>query len=144
MRTLLLGERPRRIAGDALAFRNVPRYDRSGTGQRAVSDPNGGDQRRVRSDRDVAPDDRGVLLLSVEVAGDRPGADVGLFADRRVAEVRQVANLHAARQLRLLDLHEVPDVDAVSKVRLAAHVREWPDRNVVADGRIGDHASREP
>ena len=56
---------------------------------------------------DVAADDRLVLLLAVEVAGDRPGADVGILADRRIAEIREVADLHAARQARLLDFDEV-------------------------------------
>ena len=49
------------------------------------------------------------LPNAVVVAGDRAGADVGLRADRRVAEVREVVGLRAGHQVRLLGLDEVAE-----------------------------------
>ena len=81
-----------------------------------------------------------MLPFTVEVAGNRSGAYVRLFADRRIAEVREVADLDPASQIRFLDLDEVADVDFIAQPSLPTQMRERPDPDVVADRRVGDDA----
>src|SRR5580700_2401519 len=81
-----------------------------------------------------------MLRFTVEVAGNRSGAHVRLFSDRRIAEVREVADLDAASQIRFLDLDEVADVDPIAQPSLPAQMRERPDPDVVANRRVGDDA----
>ena len=90
---------------------------------------------------DVAAPDRGrVLVHAVVVAGDRARTDVGVFADRGIAQIRQVVGLHAVGQPRVLQLHVVADAHVGTQDVAAAQVRERPDRRARADRGIEDDA----
>ena len=96
-----------------------------------------------------------MLADAVVVAGDRPGPDVDVGPDRRVAEVRQVVRLGPGPQGGLLQLHEVADLGALANRRPGRRCANGPtaapsatcapddqaevvDRHAVADLRVGD------
>ena len=54
----------------------------------------------------------GIFVKSIVIASDGACADVGLGADLRVAQVREVACLGAFAHRRLLQLDEIADVRA--------------------------------
>src|ERR1700678_4137867 len=129
-----------RISRNAFAFGNILGDDRTGAGQRPVADGDGSDQRLIRADCNVASDDRWMLPLAVEVAGNRSGAHVRLFADRCIPQVRKMADLDAAGQIRFLDLDEVTDVSLLAEPSLTTEMGERPDPDVVAGRRVADDA----
>src|SRR5438034_2099473 len=110
----------------------VPNLDRSNEGI-------------VDSGPDVAADN-GAALLPVrvvgEVRGDVAGADVGVLADLRVADVRGVRHLRPAPQARVLDLDERTRLRAFLEDRSRAEVAERADDRILAHDRVGDDAVR--
>src|SRR6476661_5550294 len=85
--------------------------------RRAPPDRDRRDQLRVGPDVDVVLDDRAVLVGTVVVAGDRPGADVDVAPHRCITDVRQVIRLAALADGARLDLDEVADVNLVRQIR---------------------------
>ena len=69
---------------------------------RAVANLDRRDQHRIRTDLDIIADLGVVFVLAVVIAGDRAGADIGIFADRRVAEIGQMAGFRASSERRFL------------------------------------------
>ena len=94
------------------AGRHVLGDRRSGRHVGARADRHRRDELRVAADEDAVLDHRRVLVDPVVVARDRARADVHLLADRRVAEVGQVAGLRPAPEPGLLQLDEVADARA--------------------------------
>src|ERR671915_1760116 len=78
----------------------------------AGADAHGRDERRVRADEGAGPDLRGVLAVSVIVAEDRAGADVGAVADAPVTQIGEVVRLRSGAERDVLDLDKVTDVHA--------------------------------
>ena len=75
---------------------------------------------------------------AVVIAGDGPGADVGVGADFGVAEIGEVADLGAGAQCGGFDLDEIADLGAGSKVRSGPQPREWADMRAGANSRAFD------
>src|SRR5205085_662608 len=71
---------------------------------------------------------------------DRAGADVGAFADGRVAEIPDVMRLRLATDLRLLQLHEIADLAVLAHVRVRSQVTERPHHRAALDDRLRQHA----
>ena len=87
-----------------------------------------------------APSPMRVLIFeeAVVIAGDGPGADVGVGADFGVAEIGEVADLGAGAQCGGFDLDEIADLGAGSKVRSGPQTREGPDMRAGANPRAFD------
>src|SRR3990170_1621453 len=116
--------------GDILRDRG-PRAD-----QGPLPDRHRGDELGVAADEDPVPDHGPVLGEPVVVAGDRPGADVRLPADRRVADVGEVVRLRALPEPALLHLHEIDDPDILADVGLRPQVREGTEHRSLPDAGI--------
>ena len=99
----------------------------------AVADRHRRDQRGVGADERARADRRAMLVVAVVVAGDRPGADVRLGADLRVAEIRQVVRLGARAEFRGLHLDEVADMHLLAELGAGAQPGVRPDDAVRAD-----------
>ena len=84
-------------------------------------------------------DDGLVLVDAVVVAGDGASADVGAFADLRVAEIGEMAGLGAFAELRFLGFDEVADVRVLADLAAGAEVREGADLRAIGDGGILKH-----
>jgi hypothetical protein len=83
------------------------------------------------------------LFLPSQFRRDRPGADVHLAAQRRVADVGEVLGLRALPEPALLHLDEVADRGLPLEHGRPAQMRERPDLAVPADHHPGpDHAER--
>src|SRR5262245_53686303 len=91
------------------AGRHVARDDRAGSYIGALPDRDRRDQRRVGTDEGVLADVGAVLVETVVVAGDGAGADVGVFAHPRVADIGEMVGLGAGPNFRLLHLDEITD-----------------------------------
>ena len=65
---------------------------------------------RVGADERARADHRAIFAEAVIIAGDRARADVGLGADRGVADVGQMVDLGALADLGLLELDEIADL----------------------------------
>src|SRR5690606_36529449 len=133
---------PRRAVGDVglpaardaqAAGRHVAIDRAAGPDHGAVADGHRRDQRRVRADEGAGADVGTVFGKAVVVAHDRAGADVGLGADPRVAEVGQVIGLGARLERRVLDLDEIADLGPGADLAVRAKARERPDLGTLAD-----------
>ena len=80
-----------------------------------------------------------MLLLAVVIAGDRPGADVHILADGRVADVGQVRHLRALAHRGLLDLHVRAGLRALAQVRRRAQIGARAAGGAVVDARLHSH-----
>ena len=96
-------------------------------------------EERVGADEDVLFDHGGVLVCSVEVARDRPRANVDVFADLRVAQVGEVPHLCVGPERAVLHLAEVADVRAFAHARAFAQVAERADVAVVLHHGVFQH-----
>src|SRR6266436_1729107 len=111
---------------------------------RVVAHRHGRHQLRVAADLHARADRGAMLLEAVVVAGDGPGADVGVRADLAVAEVGEVIRLGPGTEHRLLGLDEVADVDALGESCPRAEACEWTDARIRADlGAVGDAAEEQ-
>ncbi len=95
---LIFRQHARRIADDALAGRDVTNDDRAGSRGGTLADLERRDERGVRAEEHVFADRRVMLLRAVVVARDRACADVGTFADARIADIREVCCLDAGHE----------------------------------------------
>src|SRR5712692_2366259 len=102
----------------------------------ALAKFDGRDQHRVHADEGAVPDLRLVLDLAVEVGGDRPGADVGVLAHRRVAQVGDVRHLAAAADRGAHELGEAADVDVLVDDRPRPDLHEGAAVRPVAYARV--------
>ena len=66
-------------------------------------------QRGVTANESIIANLRFVLTRAVVVTRDGAGADVGMIADLRIAQVRQVIGFRARTQARILQFHEIAD-----------------------------------
>src|SRR5688500_17130529 len=82
-----------RNARDKRVRGNVLGNHTSGTGHCTVTDLDRGNEHCVRTDTDIVADPGFVFVLTVVVAGDRAGTDVGLLTDSRVTEICQMTCL---------------------------------------------------
>src|ERR1700752_617730 len=89
------------VGGDILG------NNRAGADDRARADADRGYQRRVGADESPRTDFGPVLSVTIIIAGDRAGADVGPLADRSVADIGKMIGLGALAQLGLLHLNEI-------------------------------------
>ena len=99
------------------ARRHVLLQDGARPGVGAVADGDRRDELRVGAGADVRADHRAVLAHAVVVDERRAGADVGVLADRGVADVGQVRHLRALADLGVLDLDERADLAALAEPR---------------------------
>ena len=90
------------------------------------------DQDRAGADLAPVADSRRALPLAVEVGRDRGRADIDPLADLGVTQVSQVPHQRSAPQVRLLDLDERADLDAVVEHGPVAQVSERPDRGIAS------------
>src|SRR5574337_1742541 len=85
--------------------------------------------------------DHGLMFgKTLIVAGDRPGANIDTLSDAGVADVAQMWDLGPFTDDRLLDLHEVSDLDSLPKRSLRPQVCVGPDLAPVTDLTLLDNA----
>src|ERR1700722_15526420 len=113
--------------------RYVFRDHRAGSDIGALADFDRRDQRRVRTDEGILADRRAMLVAAVVIAGDGAGADIGVGADKGVADIAQMIGLGAGFQHRLLDLDKVADARTVAEPGAWPQPRERPDGSTLAD-----------
>ena len=109
----------RRTAHGHIACRHVLGDDRSGRRHCAVTDRDGGDKHRVRSDEDIVADLGPVLEDAVVVAGDRASPDVRAVADAGIADIGQMIDLAAFAN------HGFLGFDKISNFRVRAEFGAW-------------------
>src|SRR5258706_4655861 len=131
---------PCRNADRELPRGDVLRDDGAGAGSGIVADRERRPEHRVDAEEDPLADRRPMLALAVEVGGDRPGADVRLGPELRVAEIAHVVLLHARTEPGVLQLGIVADLRAASHRRAGPQVRKRPDPDTVLDRRRFDDA----
>ncbi len=124
------------VALPAAGDRHLPRPDVVGQrGARrdvgAVGDVDRRDDDAVGADEAVPADARVVLRDPVVVGEDRPGPDVGPLADGDVTGIREVRDLRAVADRRVLRLDETADLPP------RAERRPGPQVGVGADGGVG-------
>src|ERR1039458_4605090 len=102
-----------RSAQGQLVGRCVLGDGRAGADRGAIADLHWCHQHCARADECAVADLGAPLIGAVIVAGDRPGADVDLAADRGIADVAQVVHLAAGTDLAVLDLDEITQVHAI-------------------------------
>src|SRR5579885_937429 len=96
---------------------------------------------RVASHHAAIADLGEMLLVAVVVHCNHAASDVGVGADRGIAEVTQMARLGAAPDARLLGLDEVADAVVAGEFGAGAQVRERSDLTLFADAALlGAHA----
>ena len=108
---------------------------------RAVADGDGRDQRGIAAHKDALADARDVLVHAVVVAGDGAGADIGSFADLRVAEVGEMVGLCALAEPRLFGLDKVAHVRVFADFASGAQVGKGADLRAIGDGGILEDAA---
>jgi hypothetical protein len=85
-----------------------------------------------------------MFVVAVIIDGYDTAADVGVLANRRVAEIAQMARLGAAPQPRLLGFHEIADTVMAFKLRAGPEVGKRTDFAVLAYAALlGAHAQLE-
>src|SRR6267378_3791622 len=109
---------------------------RPGADESAAADAHRGDELGVAPDEHVVLDDGAQLRHSVEVAGDRAGADVRTAPDLRIPEIGEVVRLAPLGHAGLLRLHEVADADLLFEVGVGAQVSERPDAAAAPDAGL--------
>src|SRR5262249_26034278 len=129
------------------AERQSPRWDvlgdhRAGTYVSALPDLDRRHQRRVRTNESAAADFGAVLGGAVVIAGNSAGADIGIGADRGVAQIGQMIGLGARFHHRFLDLDEITDPRAFAKLCARAKPRKRSNRHALADMRAGNVRER--
>ena len=97
------------------------------------ADRDRGDQDRAGADAAPVADPGRVLARAVEVGRDRRRADVDRSPDLGVAQIGQVPHDRPGSQVRLIDLDERADLDAVVEHGPVAEMGERPDPAVRAD-----------
>ena len=111
--------------------------------KRVLGDATGAIRFALQPMKARSPTVRAVLLIAVVVHRDRAAAEAGARADVGVADVGEVVGLHAAAELAVLDLDEVPDADAAAAAACrAAGARSGRRTHVVAELARLDHAVR--
>ena len=75
----------------------------------------------------VAADFSAVFGGTVVITGDGARADIGVGADRGVAEISQVIGFGAGFDHRFLDLDEIANARAFAEAGARTKPREWPD-----------------
>src|SRR5436189_278332 len=115
--------------------RDVICYVRPARDPCVVPDLDRGLEPIVNTGPDVTPDLRPTLrparLMRV-IRGDRPGADVCVLADLRVADVGEVRHLRAGADLRVLDLDERAGFRPDVELRPGTEVTERADPDSLA------------
>src|SRR4051794_8566721 len=112
---------------------DVPGYDRARAHDSAFTDGDGSHEGGVGADEGAAADDRPRLAETVVIARDRAGADVGVRADFRVADVGQMVDLRAFRDLGFLELDKISDLGLLAEARAGADPSERADARLGAD-----------
>ena len=106
-----------RHAHDESIFRDVLGHDRTCAGARPIAELDRSDKHRIRTDKYILTDFRWILFLTIVVGGDRPGADIRIRTDGRVANIREVSHLDAFAQRGILHFTEVPHMDMALQMR---------------------------
>ena len=75
------------------------RHDRACTGTSAVAKFQRRDQHCIRSNEYIFTDLGRILFLTIVIAGDRPGANVGIGTDHRIADVGEMPHLDTFRKI---------------------------------------------
>src|SRR6266850_3105703 len=147
-------------ARDSQGIRGNVVGDRGARGDiRAIADSNRRNQSGIAPDKHFVPYRGREFVEAVVVAGDRARADVCFRADLRIAEIREVHRLGALADGALLQLDEIADARIRFQMIVRAKAREGADDHavveaalrhytmrldsyVVAQSRVGEHASR--
>ena len=150
----LFGARHDQFAGFAVLGNHAAR-----AGGGLVAHGDGRHQRGVRADAHFVADNGTVLVHAVIIAGNRACADIGVRADGRITDIRQMVRFAAAPDGAVFHFHEIADVHVVRQfgiraqariradVRMAAHgavfqMRKRMDNRARADDCIFNHAVR--
>ena len=72
----------------------------AGADERAVADGDRGHQGNVGANKSMRADRRAMFICAIIITCDRAGADIGIPAHRGVADVAEMAGLHAGCQMR--------------------------------------------
>src|ERR1022692_3007700 len=99
------------------------------------------DQRGVAAHKNSLADARLVLVDSVVVAGDDPGADVRSGPDLGIAQVGQVAGLGALAHLCLLGFDKVADMSVFADFASGPQMRKGPDSCALGHGAFRQNAT---
>jgi len=102
-------------------------HDRSGSQPGACPDGNRSDEHGPTADKGSWPNDGGVLVYTVVIAGNRSSPDVDIRTDLGVADIREVTHLGARRQVCVFDLAKVAHVYAFAKMGLGAEMSKRAD-----------------
>ena len=92
---------------------------------RVAANRDGRDELRVAADERAVVDGRDLLPGAVVVARDRPGADVDLFADDCVTEIREVSGFGPGTEFGFLDFDEIANRDAIAELDVLSEMSEW-------------------
>src|SRR5580658_1478230 len=111
--------------------------------RRSGFDPHGRYEHAARADEDAVLDMGRPFVGAVVVARDGAGADVHIGAHDGITEVGEVVRLAADAELRVLQLHEVADVDVRREYRSGTNPREGTDAARRSDHGVVDHAVSE-
>ena len=112
----------------------------AGGDEGTFADANRSDELDVAPDERAITDDSAALHTAVVIARDRSRTEVGVLADVGVAHVAQVRRFGAGAELRVFELHEIPDACGVTDVRVRPEVGERADGSVFADTAVADEA----
>ena len=134
--------------------------DRGACGHvRSFADAHRRNQSGIAANESTVFDNGYVLVDSIVIAGDCPGANVDAIADFGITQIGEMVGLGAAPQSGLLGLHEIPDMRALANFAFRAQMRirtenrmrgdlglvndaTWPDQHAVCDLRVADDAIR--
>ena len=128
------------MADRVAVVRDIFGDDGPGSGSRSITDANRSDQHRVGADEGVLADDRSLLRLAVEVAGDRARADVGSRTHLGVADITEVSDLDVLADAGFLEFRVRADMDARLDLAAGADGRIRADLDVVVERRTSDRA----
>ena len=132
--------RASRHADHLLARGDVAVHHRPSAGDGPLADRDRRHHEGIDADAGAIVDHGHMLGTSIEVGGDRAGADVHVLPHLSITEVAEMVLLRAGADAALLDLREVADAAAGADVGSRPKVGERPDLDVLGHARCLHHA----
>src|SRR4030067_745023 len=113
--------------------------DSASARDRALAQLDGRPQHGVAADESPGADLGRVLLLAIEIAGDRPCADVYPGTKSSISDIGKMPHLGARAEVRVLDFAEIAHVHPTRQVSALAQVRVGTDIHPVFQHGFFDH-----
>src|SRR5262249_11979568 len=118
---------------------NVAGDHRSSPGRGAIANRNRSDQHCIASDKNARADGRAVLVAPVEVAGDRPGANIDIGAHFSVTQIAKVVHLGPGTDVAVLHFGEAADLYLGIEHGAGPNPSIRTDRHALTDDGPLDH-----